>query len=318
MTKLFNHLNDFDLISVQGLDSLKFLQGQLTCNVDRVSTKQSIAGAYCNLKGRVITDFRIFIRDDIYFLQTQKGMGEILQKTLDKYIVFSKAKTKSVSEDFRRIGLFGEGADRLLQSIYAQLPQQEGGCLQTDELTIIKSGGPQLRYEIYYYGGNSTEAERLMAESEEADKEYWQLADIEAGIVHISPATQEMYTPQVLNYDICGLVDFKKGCYTGQEIVARMHYRATAKKRLYHLVADTTRADSLVLTLAGSENRAEIINVCVQTDTTHLLAILPCEELHNQPVLTVTAQRAEIIEQVPARLIPLPCFENIGQESVQF
>lgn len=310
MTKLFN-LNDFDLVSVQGPDSLKFLQGQLTCNVDRVSTTQSITGAYCNLKGRVITDFRIFIRDGTYYLQTEKGLGEVLQKTLDKYIVFSKAKTESVGDNFKRIGLCGEGAVTLLHSIYTQLPQQEGACQQTDELIIIKLNGPQQRYEIYYQG-DSAEADRLMAGSEEADTGYWRLADIEAGIVHISPAMQEIYTPQLLNYDIRGLVDFKKGCYTGQEIVARMHYRAMAKKRLYRLTADISQADKLVLNLEGSENPAEIITAYTQNGITHLLAILPCEEIVDRPpVLTLTVERGAIIEQVPARFIPLPCFENI-------
>jgi len=308
MTKLFNHLNNFDLVAVQGPDSLKFLQGQLTCNVERVSTHQSIVGAYCNLKGRVITDFRIFLRGDTYYLQTQKGMGEILQKTLDKYIVFSKAKTKLVSDEFRRIGLFGGDSSALLQSVYTNLPQQEGGCLQTDGLTVIRLSGPHLRYEIYYHDVYAAEVNRLTAAAEETDTGYWQLADIEAGIVHISPAMQEIYTPQLLNYDVCGLVDFKKGCYPGQEIVARMHYRATAKKRLYRLMADTAKADTLILTLARSENPVEIISAFAKNGTTHLLAILPCEELKDQPALTLTAQRAELIEQVPARLVPLPCF----------
>jgi len=315
MTKLFNYLNNFDLVSVQGQDSLKFLQGQLTCNVDRITTTQSLTGAYCNLKGRVITDFRIFLLDDTYYLQTQKGLGQILQKTLDKYIVFSKAKTRLVSENFRRIGLSGEGSSALLQSIYAQLPQQEDACLQTDELTIIKLSGPLRRYEIFYNDVDSAEARRLMAESEQADASFWELADIEAGIVHIGPAMQEIYTPQLLNYDICGLVDFKKGCYTGQEIVARMHYRATAKKRLYRLMANVGQAETLTLTVAGVENPAEIVTAYTQNDTTHLLAILPCDELTDEPVLTLTAQRASIVEQVPASLVPLPCFENIRSVS---
>jgi tRNA-modifying protein YgfZ len=305
MTKLLNHLNDFDLVSVQGHDSLKFLQGQLTCNIDRVTPTQSLAGAYCNLKGRVITDFRIFLRDDIYYLQTQKGLGEVLQKTLDKYIVFSKAKTKSVSQEFRRAGLSGDGSSALLQSMFGSQPEQDGECLQTDELTIIKLKGPLLRYEIFYKDVDSAAMNHLSSESEQAGPTHWQLADIEAGIVHISPAMQEMYTPQVLNYDICGLVDFKKGCYTGQEIVARMHYRAHAKKRLYHLMAGVGQADTLVLTLAGVENPAEIITFCTRNDTTHLLAILPCDELADEPALTLTAQHTSSIEQVAALLVPL-------------
>jgi len=72
----------------------------------------------------------------------------------------------------------------------------------------------------------------------ELPAQAWQLAEIRDGIVHINPEQSEIYTPQLLNYDTNGIIDFKKGCYTGQEVVARMHYRAEAKRRLYHLKAD--------------------------------------------------------------------------------
>ncbi len=302
MKNVLVQLHDFDLITVKGVDSAKFLQGQLTCNLERVTDAQSIAGAYCNIKGRVITDFRLFKRDDTYFLQTGHGLGAVLKQTLDKYIVFSKAKTADITGSIRRYGLMGSDAISRLQHQLPELESASGACTQSDELVAICIPGPVPRFEIYELSQDSPSMNALLADFPKHLQEHnegvreWQLADIRACIAHISNSLQEAYTPQVLNYDLLDMVDFKKGCYTGQEIVARMHYRGEARKRLYHIKTDGAAEQILALTYTLNDvaATADIIS-SVKTDAGifELLAILPCDVVVDGIALQiVTGNRA--------------------------
>lgn len=269
---------EFDLISVTGPDSRKFLQGQLTCNLEQLSESRSLRGAYCNLKGRVICDFRLFLRDDVHYLQTQPGMGEILQKTLDKYIVFSRAKT-AICGNVHRLGLLGDDAAAMLSTFMGINAVQEGNCSSDSTLTIIRAEGEPPRFELFEFA-ESGALRQLREHAEQASARLWETADVEAGVAHISPALQELHTPQVLNYDLQGLIDFRKGCYTGQEIVARMHYRGTAKRRLYRLQADSVLTPvRIIIVHDGSESEGEIITSVHKQQDTQVLAILPCDAI---------------------------------------
>jgi folate-binding protein YgfZ len=100
------------------------------------------------------------------------------------------------------------------------------------------------------------------------DESSWRLADIRSGIAHIRPGQQELYTPQLLNYDVSGVIDFKKGCYTGQEVVARMYYRAEAKKRLYHVVLplhETLSAEDVVDSIRIGDTQ-EVLRIMNRTE----------------------------------------------------
>lgn len=271
-------LNNFDLIAVSGDDANTFLQGQLSCNLSKLSAQQSLLGTYCDLKGRVISDMRVLLLDQDILLLCQSGMGNALRKTLDKYIVFSKAKTSIKTAQFERYGLYGADATNTVIDLFGAAPQNAGESLSVGTAIVYRLPDAQARFELLVAVANEVLIERIQSLGVTDDLEEWDLADIRQGIAHIHPDIQETYTPQLLNYDLLGHIDFKKGCYTGQEIVARMHYRGTAKKRLYRVGVEGLPVSIDSLLLHQSQSVGEIVSVA-RTDSGQfeMLAILPCD-----------------------------------------
>ncbi len=228
-----------DFISVAGPDAAKFLQGQLSCNTDLLSTTRSLRGAMCNLKGRVIADMRLVHTAEGCLLRTEAGMAETVLKTLSKYAVFSKVKLTQ-AEGIAAFGVLGSEAADQIAPLFPQLPQSIDAAAEANNAWIIREPGEAIRYEIWIQGEEAVTALKDRAASLLTnDATHWQREALRAGLIHVDAAITEEYTPQLLNYDISGVIDFKKGCYTGQEIVARMFYRSVAKKRLCLLSSDT-------------------------------------------------------------------------------
>ncbi len=278
MATTLTDLNNFDLLAVSGDEAAKFLQGQLTCDINKVTPTQSVRGAYCDINGRVIADMRVLVSGSPYLLLTTRGMGFALKKTLEKYIVFSKAAIKMETSSWERFGVYGQGATQTVQAIFHAVPEAADGVAGQQDCLLIRLPDAQPRYEILISADNDDIRDQLEDQGITDDLEEWELADIRQGSVHITADTQDTYTPQLLNYDLTGVIDFKKGCFPGQEIVARMHYRAPAKKRLYRATVKGVRAASDSMIVAGNESVGEIISVAMtESGQYELLAILPCE-----------------------------------------
>lgn len=238
---LLTTTSDFNLIRVHGPDSVRFLQGQLSCNVTSVTAGQTARGALCNLKGRVISDLRVLADADQLYLQTTGDMANLILNTLAKYKVFFKTDLTDVSQQYELLTLATRDPEQLTTIIKTKLPPErdQGTAIAGAFITrLADADDGYARFEIILNrdlesAGKIRDA--LADCCQPMSPDYWRLADISSGIAHIRPGMEERFTPQVLNYDIGGVVDFKKGCYTGQEVVARMYYRAEAKKRLGRL-----------------------------------------------------------------------------------
>ncbi|MBT8146241.1 MAG: hypothetical protein KJN90_05265 [Gammaproteobacteria bacterium] len=277
-------LNTFDLIAIEGAEAKKFLQGQVTCDVDELSPSQSLQGAICNIKGRVIGDFRLLEFRDTCYLQLEAGMADKVKPVLDKYMVFSKAESRIATSEVRRYGVLGEPSSAALQSLFDPLPAKAGQLAVSDNAILVKAAGLLPRYEVWHFVTDETEQNKLvndLANSAKASAtESWRLEEIRAGIVHITPSLSEQHLPEALNYDISGVISFTKGCYTGQEIVARMYYRGTAKKRLYcsHRAGMSETPTSIEYLPAASQTAAagEILSKASDKfGNWHVLTILP-------------------------------------------
>lgn len=308
MASTVTDLNNFDLLGICGEDARQFLQGQLSCNLDKLSPSHSLRGAYCDLKGRVISDMQVLQGQDCIYLLSLTGMGAVLRRTLDKYIVFSKASTQMLSQDFEHYGIHGDKARQTLTDIFGQAPENPGDVVQHEGALAFRLPDTEPRYEILLPGVNKNMLEGIQSLGITDDTESWDLADIRQGIVHIHPDIQETYTPQLLNYDINGVIDFKKGCYTGQEIVARMHYRGTAKKRLY-LGRSREHVSLQTQLMHGSECAGEILSVSRnETGDYEFLVILPCELVTNGASLLLQNQGETPSNKVSAAVefLPIP------------
>jgi len=167
----------------------------------------------------VLATFLLWRTGDEFFMQLPSSLREPIQKQISKYILRAKVKVADASPDWTLIGVVGTGAAALVQRV-------AGGE------TVIKLPGE--RYEIAVTRGKDQAIlAALASETEKVSPEHWDWLDIRAGVPVILPATQEAFVPQMLNLDLIGGVSLTKGCYPGQEIVARMHYRGTLKQRMY-------------------------------------------------------------------------------------
>ncbi len=260
-------LTDADIIAVTGPDSERFLQGQLSCNMSRLSPAQSLRAALCNLKGRVVADLRVIRHQDGILLICSAGMAAIVLTTLNKYKVFFKTELTDVSEQYVLLGIGGDGSGQALSASGAQPPEMTDACSIEHGAAFVRVQDSPARFFCVLTDSESDLASALSSRCKSGSEQDWRLADIAAGIAHIRPGQQELYTPQVLNYDTDGVIDFRKGCYTGQEVVARMYYRAEAKKRLRYI---TLEAGQPV-----PENSEVVDALELPSGQTHALAIMP-------------------------------------------
>ncbi len=220
-----------EFVEVSGADSRKFLQGQVTCNVEQLSSTRSLPGAICNLQGRVIADFRLAWTGEACLLQTNTGMADTIIATLARYAVFSKVELRRLEAPLA-LGIEGNGHDAALAQLFAAIPQAIDDCTAAAPMCLLRIPGERL--ELWCLDKAMAAPLRdLLGEWRPSPGTNWHVAEIEAGEVHVGAATSGKYTPQLLNYDISGVVNFSKGCYTGQEVVARMHFRGKAKKRMF-------------------------------------------------------------------------------------
>lgn len=261
-----------DFLRLSGADRQVFLQGQATCDVEKITDTKAIRGALCNIKGRVIADFIALQIDEEIILQCNDGMGKILHATLKKYAVFSKVSI-TLDSSILTIGLIAEKAmelNTLRNSINlpGELPN-EGDATSNKNLTAICTSGVLAREQIWLRGGSlPSEITKNLID----DDTSWNKQDILCGIAHIHERISEKYTPQLLNYDISHVVDFKKGCYTGQEVVARMYYRGRPKKRMF-LLSSEAKTGNKIVSPDGSEH--EVIAKSFHESGGYFLAILP-------------------------------------------
>lgn len=231
---VFAVLSHYGLIAVYGNDAETFLQGQFTNDVRQVNESTSQCNAYCNPKGRVITNFRLFKRNDTYYLRLPFDMVEDTLRRLKMYVMRAKVTLDDASNTFASLGYSGPNAIAELENAKLKVPEHIDQVTQTDNLCVIRIPGLSPRFEIY---GELDAMKKLWTElnvrGAPVGTSPWQLLDIHAGLPTIRPETSEKFVPQMLNLNLINAVNFKKGCFTGQEIVARMQYLGKLKKRMY-------------------------------------------------------------------------------------
>jgi hypothetical protein len=232
MTKsVFCEISRLGLIRFSGAEAQAFLHNQLSCDVAALTPGKSTYGSYCTPKGRVLATFLLWRAGEDFFMQLPSPLREPIQIQLSKYILRSKVKATDASSDWTLIGIAGKDASALVQRAVGDVPRGVHDVINTRDAMVIRLPGD--RYEIVAANKSPAVIESLSDGAEKADPDYWDWLDIRAGVPVILPATQEAFVPQMVNLDLIGGVSLTKGCYPGQEIVSRMHYRGTLKQRMY-------------------------------------------------------------------------------------
>lgn len=211
------HLDNFGFLSIAGKDAVKFMQGYSTCDLADIGPGNSGIGAVCNLQGRMVASFRVATTEAGLLLRMDRALVPAVEEFLKKYIVFSKAEMLDVSGDVHCFGVFGE-----IDGVGSEPRTRLTG--DVSEIVRVAPG----RFEVWT---RRADYEPEGAGTATAD-EWWQ-AEIADGMAWVSAATKEEFMPQMLAYHEIGGVDFDKGCYLGQEIVARMQYRGAVNRKLH-------------------------------------------------------------------------------------
>ncbi|MDK1394262.1 YgfZ/GcvT domain-containing protein [Pseudomonas protegens] len=299
----FCPLSHEGVLAVRGPDASKFLQGQLTCNLNYLSDSQSSLGARCNQKGRMQSSFRILLEGDGCLLAMARELIEPQLADLKKYAVFSKAKLADESASWARFGL--ADAQVALSGLGLELPEEDGSVARADGLIALRVSSQ--RAELWVPAERvASLRQQLAAQLPEGELNQWLLGQVRAGLGQVMPETRELFIPQMLNLQAVGGVSFKKGCYTGQEIVARMQYLGKLKRRLYRLAlpGDTLPVPGTAL-FAPSHNSAigEVVLAARAQQGVELLAVLQAEaveggELHLETLEGPTLQLLDLPYQL--------------------
>ena len=234
--QLFDH-SDFGIIRASGEDSEFFLQGQLTNDITEVTSEHSQLSGYCTPKGRLLATMRVISHDgDFLLLLPRERLTAVLQR-LSMFILMSKVTLTDASDELRTIGLHGDCATALPES---ESPPQADSCVAAkDDVTIVRIAADAPRFLLVGSAGAITQRLQHLAETTTpATDQLWRLLDIRAGLPTVFDATAETFVPQMLNMHLVNGVSFSKGCYTGQEVVARMHYLGKLKRRMYHVAIE--------------------------------------------------------------------------------
>ena len=221
-------------IGFAGDDAKAFLHNQLTSDVAHLSVDAAQHSAWCTPKGRMAASFLLYRERSEYRALLSADLLEAIRKRLQIFVLRSKVVISDLSDRCQLIGLAGPQAAATLQSAGLPTPDE---TLKTSAFaggTVIKVDG--LRW-IVAVGSDAAKAlwQKLAANARPVGTAAWQWLDIQAGMPLITEATKEEFVPQMANFDAIGGVSFHKGCYPGQEIVARAQYLGKVKRHLYRV-----------------------------------------------------------------------------------
>ncbi|MDZ4142178.1 MAG: folate-binding protein [Methylotenera sp.] len=227
-------LSHLDLLEMSGEDAVSFLQGQVTNDVKLLNGNNAHYTGYCSPKGRLLALLFAYSLQGKVYLQLNHKLAEPIAKRLRMYVMRSKVIINNVSDTSVRIGLSGNDMPELLGEYFVQIPQQAYELINTANGVLIRLPGSTPRFEVVCETERAKEIwAALKNRCKPVGKPCWEWLEVQAGIPDIYLNTQEEFVPQMVNLDLLGVINFKKGCYTGQEIVARTHYLGKVKRRTY-------------------------------------------------------------------------------------
>ncbi len=214
------------VIRVAGADARAFLHGQLTNDVEHLPADRVRRAGWCTAKGRLLATLLVVPQGDDFLLLLPAPLIGSVSKRLKMFVLRSKVTIEDESARWAQYGVFGA---QLLAARRASLPSELHAVARDEGSIFMRVEGDRLRILVPAEEA-ATLAERLGLRT--AAEARWQLEDIRAGVPQVVAATQEMFVPQMINFDAVAGLDFKKGCYPGQEVVARAQYRGQVKRQM--------------------------------------------------------------------------------------
>ena len=264
-------LEDWALVSVQGADSTSYLQGQVTLDVAALPAEKHLPCAHCDAKGKMWSNLRLFHRGEGYAYLVRRGLRDTQVAELKKYAVFSKV-TIAADDNVVLLGVAGFQARAALTNRFAALPDAQTPVVQDGDSTLLWFATPAERFLLVTNVEKASELKQaLVGEAQLNDSQQWLALDIEAGLPVLDEKTSAQLIPQATNLQALEAISFKKGCYTGQEMVARAKFRGANKRALYWLAGKAGRVpaagDALELKMGENWRRTGTILAAVQLES---------------------------------------------------
>lgn len=285
-------------IQVTGSEAEKFLQGQFTNDVKQVSPNQAQTSGWCSPKGKLLVTFRLLQREEGYYLLLPTDSVENTLKRLKMYVLRSDVQFNEVNNDWVCLGIVGEqAADFIHAQLNLSVPDTVNACINANDASVLRVEGTTARFLLL---AQVERAQALWQAARDAGwhllaDSTWTLFEILAGYPQINTQNADNYIPQMVNFTAVGGVNFKKGCYAGQEIVARTQYRATLKNRAY--LAHIANAEPAIGTeiLQADAAVGNILNVSPHPNGgCALLAVLKMDVAETGELHLATGERIEL------------------------
>jgi folate-binding protein YgfZ len=277
-------LDTSGLLAVEGRDAADFLHRQLSSNVLALEPGHAALTSCSDPKGRVLAVARIWATPERFLLELPPERVEPLRAHLAKFVLRSAVQLTPLSTQYTRFGVAGQSASVALAGLLGTLPQAiYDGVTGADGTTVTRLRGPRPRWLVHGPPEAVADVWRgLAGQTCDANADQWRLLEIEAGIPSIRDATVGQFVAQMLNLDRLGAIDFDKGCYPGQEVIAKTHYLGRLKRRTY------------VVHIAGGERHDPGTNVYAgATDVGTLLDAVPHPEGGAMGLAVVRTDRAD-------------------------
>lgn len=263
-------LEEWALVAATGPDAVKYLQGQVTTDIAGMAEDWHLLGAHCDAKGKMWSNMRIFHRNEGMAYIERRSVRDTQLAELKKYAVFSKV-TLAADDSAVLLGVAGANAREALGGLFTNLPDTRHLVTQDGDTTLLHFSLPAERFLLV-----TTEAvlaalqDKLAGQAQLNDSRQWLALNIEAGLAIIDSVNSAQFIPQATNLQALGGVSFDKGCYAGQEMVARAKYRGANKRALYWLAGTAAHVpaagDDLELQLGENWRRTGTVLAACQLE----------------------------------------------------
>lgn len=227
-------LAHFGLIRCGGEDAANFLHNLFTNDVNHLLDGMAELNGFCSAKGRMLADFLMWRDGHDYFLRLSADIQPAIQKKLGMYVLRSKVKLDDAGSEFVLLGVAGREADSAVRSVADKVPMEPLRVERFGQGCIIRLDAQRFELAVRSEAAETIWA-KLSAAARPVGTGVWRWLDIAAGMPHITAPTQEEFVPQMVNFEQIGGVSFTKGCYPGQEVVARTKYLGKIKRRMYRI-----------------------------------------------------------------------------------
>jgi len=230
-------LADWGLIRAQGEEAAKFLHGQLTQDIEHLGAGQAVLAGYCSVKGRLLASFVVWRpAPDLVLLACSADLLAPVLKRLQMFVLRARCKLSDATAELPLWGLAGTGAgatagaegraDTVNAAVWSRTVGAAGDSIRLPDAVVATQAVPR-----WLYAGPAAPTRADGSAWPVLNDETWRALEVHSGVARVVAATSEQFVPQMVNLELVGGVNFQKGCYPGQEVVARSQYRGTIKRR---------------------------------------------------------------------------------------